>query len=190
MPPTWPRDIRGPRPWTMPCRRPVSSSAGRTSSTCRCIGRWARDYHYETLPMAGAKLADFCSMCGPQFLATKITQDVPASTPPSMGLEEESGTGRRHAGKGRGVQGAGGEGWATHETLLRHVHVSPAFGTDFHMSPAFGGEGRSRPRTGDTPGKSTSPLSPESAVCDSDLGPEVCTASPWPARHPSRRLAV
>jgi len=36
----------------------------------------ARDYHDETLPMPGAKLAHFCSMCGPQFCSMKITQDV------------------------------------------------------------------------------------------------------------------
>ena len=36
----------------------------------------ARDYHDETLPMAGAKLAHFCSMCGPHFCSMKITQDV------------------------------------------------------------------------------------------------------------------
>ena len=36
----------------------------------------AREYHDETLPMAGAKVAHFCSMCGPHFCAMKITQDV------------------------------------------------------------------------------------------------------------------
>jgi phosphomethylpyrimidine synthase len=36
----------------------------------------ARSFHDETLPKEGAKLAHFCSMCGPQFCAMKITQDV------------------------------------------------------------------------------------------------------------------
>ena len=36
----------------------------------------AREYHDETLPMPGAKLAHFCSMCGPHFCSMKITQDV------------------------------------------------------------------------------------------------------------------
>ena len=36
----------------------------------------ARDYHDETLPAQGAKVAHFCSMCGPKFCAMKITQDV------------------------------------------------------------------------------------------------------------------
>ncbi len=33
-------------------------------------------FHDETLPAEGAKLAHFCSMCGPQFCSMKITQDV------------------------------------------------------------------------------------------------------------------
>jgi len=36
----------------------------------------ARDYHDATLPAAGAKLAHFCSMCGPKFCAMEITQRV------------------------------------------------------------------------------------------------------------------
>ena len=36
----------------------------------------ARKFHDETLPAAGAKVAHFCSMCGPQFCSMKITQDV------------------------------------------------------------------------------------------------------------------
>ena len=36
----------------------------------------ARSYHDETLPAQGAKIAHFCSMCGPKFCAMKITQDV------------------------------------------------------------------------------------------------------------------
>jgi phosphomethylpyrimidine synthase len=36
----------------------------------------AREFHDETLPQQGAKLAHFCSMCGPNFCSMKITQDV------------------------------------------------------------------------------------------------------------------
>ena len=36
----------------------------------------AREFHDETLPQEGAKLAHFCSMCGPHFCAMKITEDV------------------------------------------------------------------------------------------------------------------
>ncbi len=38
----------------------------------------ARSYHDETLPAQGAKIAHFCSMCGPNFCSMKITQDVRA----------------------------------------------------------------------------------------------------------------
>ena len=36
----------------------------------------ARQYHDETLPADNAKVAHFCSMCGPHFCSMKITQDV------------------------------------------------------------------------------------------------------------------
>ena len=36
----------------------------------------AKEFHDETLPQEGAKLAHFCSMCGPHFCSMKITQDV------------------------------------------------------------------------------------------------------------------
>ncbi len=38
----------------------------------------ARAYHDETLPADGAKVAHFCSMCGPKFCSMQITQDVRA----------------------------------------------------------------------------------------------------------------
>ncbi|MGH1538719.1 MAG: phosphomethylpyrimidine synthase ThiC [Gammaproteobacteria bacterium] len=36
----------------------------------------ARELHDETLPKDSAKVAHFCSMCGPHFCSMKITQDV------------------------------------------------------------------------------------------------------------------
>ncbi|MEO7190581.1 MAG: phosphomethylpyrimidine synthase ThiC [Vicinamibacterales bacterium] len=36
----------------------------------------ARAYHDETLPAHGAKLAHFCSMCGPKFCSMEITQQI------------------------------------------------------------------------------------------------------------------
>ncbi len=36
----------------------------------------AREFHDETLPKEGHKVAHFCSMCGPHFCSMKITQDV------------------------------------------------------------------------------------------------------------------
>ncbi|MGY0584011.1 MAG: phosphomethylpyrimidine synthase ThiC, partial [Paraglaciecola chathamensis] len=36
----------------------------------------AREYHDETLPKDAAKVAHFCSMCGPKFCSMKISQEV------------------------------------------------------------------------------------------------------------------
>jgi phosphomethylpyrimidine synthase len=33
-------------------------------------------YHDETLPKENAKVAHFCSMCGPKFCSMKISQEV------------------------------------------------------------------------------------------------------------------
>jgi phosphomethylpyrimidine synthase len=48
----------------------------------------AREFHDETLPNEKAKLAHFCSMCGPQFCSMKITQEV-RDYAKSNGLKEE-----------------------------------------------------------------------------------------------------
>jgi phosphomethylpyrimidine synthase len=49
----------------------------------------AKEFHDETLPADGAKIAHFCSMCGPNFCSMKITQDV-REYAAKQGLEEES----------------------------------------------------------------------------------------------------
>ena len=36
----------------------------------------ARAFHDETLPKESAKVAHFCSMCGPKFCSMKISQEV------------------------------------------------------------------------------------------------------------------
>jgi phosphomethylpyrimidine synthase len=36
----------------------------------------AEDFHDQTLPAEGAKVAHFCSMCGPKFCSMKITQEI------------------------------------------------------------------------------------------------------------------
>src|SRR5215210_6938696 len=36
----------------------------------------AKDFHDETLPADGAKVAHFCSMCGPKFCSMKISEEV------------------------------------------------------------------------------------------------------------------
>ena len=50
----------------------------------------AREFHDETLPQEGAKLAHFCSMCGPHFCSMKITQDV-REYARAKGLEADAG---------------------------------------------------------------------------------------------------
>lgn len=44
----------------------------------------AREYHDETLPADGAKVAHFCSMCGPKFCSMKITQEIRDSVSEGM----------------------------------------------------------------------------------------------------------
>ncbi len=48
----------------------------------------ARAYHDETLPAEGAKVAHFCSMCGPKFCSMKISQDIRAAA--EAGMQEKS----------------------------------------------------------------------------------------------------
>jgi phosphomethylpyrimidine synthase len=48
----------------------------------------ARQFHDETLPADGAKVAHFCSMCGPHFCSMKITQDVREYA--ERGMQEKS----------------------------------------------------------------------------------------------------
>ena len=36
----------------------------------------AKRFHDETLPQESAKIAQFCSMCGPKFCSMKISQDI------------------------------------------------------------------------------------------------------------------
>ena len=53
----------------------------------------AKDFHDETLPADGAKVAHFCSMCGPKFCSMKISQDVRdfAKAEKEKDLEAEKG---------------------------------------------------------------------------------------------------
>jgi phosphomethylpyrimidine synthase len=59
----------------------------------------AKEFHDETLPKESAKVAHFCSMCGPHFCSMKITQDVrdyaqqkglDEATALAQGMEEKS----------------------------------------------------------------------------------------------------
>jgi phosphomethylpyrimidine synthase len=50
----------------------------------------AEEYHDETLPAEGAKVAHFCSMCGPKFCSMRITEDI-------RRFAEEQGVGTEEA---------------------------------------------------------------------------------------------
>jgi phosphomethylpyrimidine synthase len=47
-------------------------------------------YHDETLPAEGAKIAHFCSMCGPKFCSMRISQDIRDAALAAEGMEEKS----------------------------------------------------------------------------------------------------
>jgi phosphomethylpyrimidine synthase len=68
----------------------------------------ATHYHDETLPADPAKVAHFCSMCGPHFCSMRITQDVRdyarehglnEATVIDVGLEEKAREFRETGGK-------------------------------------------------------------------------------------------
>ena len=67
----------------------------------------AREFHDETLPAEGAKVAHFCSMCGPKFCSMKISQDIrdfvaeggASEDVIRTGLEEKSAEFREQGGK-------------------------------------------------------------------------------------------
>jgi phosphomethylpyrimidine synthase len=48
----------------------------------------ARAFHDETLPAEGAKVAHFCSMCGPKFCSMELTQQVRQMA--QEGMEQKS----------------------------------------------------------------------------------------------------
>ncbi|WP_423736944.1 phosphomethylpyrimidine synthase ThiC [Chitinophaga caseinilytica] len=50
----------------------------------------ARSYHDATLPAEGAKVAHFCSMCGPQFCSMKISQEVREHAEMEAAMAEKS----------------------------------------------------------------------------------------------------
>jgi phosphomethylpyrimidine synthase len=68
----------------------------------------AREYHDETLPSENAKVAHFCSMCGPHFCSMKITQDV-RDYAKSIGVGEEGVLAKGMAEKAKEFVEKGGE---------------------------------------------------------------------------------
>jgi len=68
----------------------------------------AREYHDETLPAEGAKVAHFCSMCGPHFCSMKITEDV-RKFAAERGLDSEEAIEKGMAEKSKEFTEQGGE---------------------------------------------------------------------------------
>jgi phosphomethylpyrimidine synthase len=68
----------------------------------------ARDFHDETLPKDSAKVAHFCSMCGPKFCSMKITQEV-REYAAQQGVDEGAVVSQGLAAKSEEFKRAGGE---------------------------------------------------------------------------------
>ncbi|WP_338439416.1 phosphomethylpyrimidine synthase ThiC [uncultured Aquabacterium sp.] len=68
----------------------------------------ARDFHDETLPKDAAKVAHFCSMCGPKFCSMKITQEV-REFAAKQGLAEGDALQQGMAAKSEEFKQVGGE---------------------------------------------------------------------------------
>jgi len=66
----------------------------------------ARAFHDETMPAHGAKVAHFCSMCGPKFCSMEITQQV-RDYAKRKGLEESGALERGMAEKASEFRGQG-----------------------------------------------------------------------------------
>ena len=50
----------------------------------------AMSYHDETLPAEGAKVAHFCSMCGPKFCSMKLSQDIRDQEEAKAGMADKA----------------------------------------------------------------------------------------------------
>jgi phosphomethylpyrimidine synthase len=68
----------------------------------------AREFHDESLPQEGMKVAHFCSMCGPQFCAMKISDEVNAMAE-KQGLIGNTDVTREMEKKSEEFQNLGGE---------------------------------------------------------------------------------
>ncbi|MBS7778151.1 phosphomethylpyrimidine synthase ThiC [Acidovorax sp. CCYZU-2555] len=68
----------------------------------------AQAYHDETLPKDAAKVAHFCSMCGPKFCSMKITQEV-REFAAQKGLTEDAALAQGMQAKAQEFQNTGGQ---------------------------------------------------------------------------------
>ena len=76
----------------------------------------AQAFHDETLPADGAKVAHFCSMCGPKFCSMKISQEV----------RDAARGQKRHAVHRRNPRRDGEEGGGVPREGIRNIHDGPA----------------------------------------------------------------
>jgi phosphomethylpyrimidine synthase len=81
----------------------------------------AKEFHDETLPAEGAKLAHFCSMCGPHFCSMKITQDV-REYAASQGVAEEKALAVGMSEKAKEFRAGGGEVYHGLPTGVKEHH--------------------------------------------------------------------
>jgi len=78
----------------------------------------AREYHDETLPSENAKVAHFCSMCGPKFCSMKITQDV-RDYAKTLEVNEDEALAKGMAEKAKEFAEKGGEVYLEPEKLAK-----------------------------------------------------------------------
>ncbi|NNE99618.1 MAG: phosphomethylpyrimidine synthase ThiC [Pyrinomonadaceae bacterium] len=83
----------------------------------------AKEFHDETLPAEGAKLAHFCSMCGPHFCSMKITQDV-REYAKEQGVEDEKALAVGMSAKAKEFTEKGSE--------IYHGNIPDGVDTDHH----------------------------------------------------------
>jgi len=68
----------------------------------------AKEFHDETLPSENAKVAHFCSMCGPHFCSMKISQDV-REYAKKMGMNDQEAIAKGMAEKSKEFADKGGD---------------------------------------------------------------------------------
>jgi phosphomethylpyrimidine synthase len=74
----------------------------------------ARAMHDETLPSENAKVAHFCSMCGPKFCSMRITQDV-REYAARLGITEQEAIEKGLAEKAKEFVESGGEIYVSYD---------------------------------------------------------------------------
>lgn len=108
-------------------RHPLAQAWDDALSKARFEFRWmdqfalsldpmtAMSFHDETLPSEGAKVAHFCSMCGPKFCSMKITEDV-------RKYAEEHGYGSAEEALQQGMDAMSAEFLAANKTVSGEQH--------------------------------------------------------------------